>query len=63
MVHAKSQRHSPFQDKLAGSAAGPDFRPDASTDTVARRPKNQLAKLYEYKSQKASVSTPTRGFS
>jgi hypothetical protein len=49
--------------KLIGPTAGPDFRPDASTDTVARRPKNQLAKLYEYKSERAKVSTLTSGFS
>jgi hypothetical protein len=47
--------------KLIGPTAGPDFRPDASRDTVARRPKNQLAKPYEYKSDTAGVSTAIRG--
>jgi hypothetical protein len=57
MVHAGFQCHSAVYWKLIGPTAGPDFRPDASRDTVARRPKNQLAKPYEYKSDTAGVST------
>ncbi len=58
MALASSQRHSSGAVReLVGLTAGPDFRPDASTSTVARRPKNQLAKPYEYKGGKTTLST------
>lgn len=43
--------------KLTGPTAGPDFRPDALESMVAQKPKNQLAKLYQFKRIAAELST------